>query len=41
MTLALALGIMSVDAQTKDYVDYERGYRASMNNVHLRVGYTF
>ena len=30
MTLALALGIMSVDAQTKDYVDYERGYRADI-----------
>ena len=30
MTLALALGILSVDAQTKDYVDYERGYRADI-----------
>ena len=30
MTLALALGIMSVDAQSKDYVDYERGYRADI-----------
>ena len=27
MTLALALGVLSVDAQAKDYVDYERGYR--------------
>ena len=30
MTLALALGVLSVDAQTKDYVDYERGYRADI-----------
>jgi opacity protein-like surface antigen len=30
MTLALALGILSVDAQSKDYVDYERGYRADI-----------
>ncbi|MBQ2435734.1 MAG: hypothetical protein II269_06345 [Bacteroidaceae bacterium] len=30
MTLALALGILSVDAQAKDYVDYERGYRADI-----------
>ena len=30
MTLALALGILSVDAQTKDYVDYERGYHADI-----------
>ena len=30
ITLALALGILSVDAQTKDYVDYERGYRADI-----------
>ena len=29
-TLALALGVLSVDAQTKDYVDYERGYRADI-----------
>ena len=30
MTLALTLGILSVDAQSKDYVDYERGYRADI-----------
>ena len=30
MTLALALGVLSVDAQTKDYVDYERGYHADI-----------
>lgn len=30
MTLALVLGVLSVDAQTKDYVDYERGYRADI-----------
>ena len=30
MTLALALGVLSVDAQSKDYVDYERGYRADI-----------
>lgn len=30
MTLALALGVLSVDAQTKGYVDYERGYRADI-----------
>ena len=30
MTFALALGVLSVDAQTKDYVDYERGYRADI-----------
>ena len=30
VTLALALGILSVDAQSKDYVDYERGYRADI-----------
>ena len=30
MALALALGVLSVDAQTKDYVDYERGYRADI-----------
>ena len=30
MTLALALGVLSVDAQIKDYVDYERGYRADI-----------
>ena len=30
MTLALVLGILSVDAQSKDYVDYERGYRADI-----------
>ena len=30
MTLALALGILSVDAQSKGYVDYERGYRADI-----------
>ena len=29
-TLALVLGVLSVDAQTKDYVDYERGYRADI-----------
>lgn len=30
ITLALALGVLSVDAQSKDYVDYERGYRADI-----------
>ena len=30
MTLALALGVLNVDAQSKDYVDYERGYRADI-----------
>ena len=30
MTLALASGVLSVDAQTKGYVDYERGYRADI-----------
>ena len=30
MTFALALGVLSVDAQTKDYVDYERGYRVDI-----------
>ena len=30
MTLALVLGVLSIDAQTKDYVDYERGYRADI-----------
>ena len=30
MTLALALGVLSIDAQSKDYVDYERGYRADI-----------
>ena len=30
MTLALVLGVLSVDAQSKDYVDYERGYRADI-----------
>ena len=30
VTLALALGVLSVDAQSKDYVDYERGYRADI-----------
>ena len=30
ITLALALGVLSIDAQTKDYVDYERGYRADI-----------
>ena len=30
MTLALVLGVLSVDAQTKDDVDYERGYRADI-----------